>query len=142
MSSVNKVILIGNVGSDPEIRYTPSGSVVCFFSIATTEKYQDKATNERKEITEWHKIVSFNKLAEITKDFIKKGYKVYIEGSLKSNKYTNKDMVEKISFEIQAKEIKILSSKKNDDSIGSVVSNTNTPSIKQDITYLQDDIPF
>lgn len=89
MASVNKVILIGNLGRDPETRYMPSGEAVCTFSLATTETWKDKATGERKEATEWHRVVFFGRQAEIAAQYLRKGSSVYIEGSLRTRKWTD-----------------------------------------------------
>ncbi|OQY45083.1 MAG: hypothetical protein B6240_09330 [Desulfobacteraceae bacterium 4572_87] len=84
MASVNKVILVGNLGADPEVRYTPSGVAVANFSVATTETWKDKSTGEKKEQTEWHKIVAWRRLGEICGEYLRKGSQVYIEGSLQT----------------------------------------------------------
>jgi single-strand DNA-binding protein len=99
--SVNKVILVGNVGRDPEIRRLNSGEPVCNFSLATTENWRDKGTGERKERTEWHNIVIFNEnLAKVAEQYVKKGSKLYIEGQLQSRKYTDKNGQERTTTEI------------------------------------------
>ena len=99
--SVNKVILIGNLGRDPEIRFAQNGNKIANFSIATSETWRDKSTGERKEKTEWHRIVVFSEgLATITEKFIKKGSKVYIEGALQTRKWTGNDGIEKYTTEI------------------------------------------
>lgn len=108
MASVNKVILVGNLGRDPETRYMPSGEAVCNFSLATSETWKDKATGERKEATEWHRVVLFGRLAEIAAQYLRKGSAVYIEGSLRTRKYTDKDGVERYSTEIRADTMKML----------------------------------
>jgi single-strand DNA-binding protein len=91
MASVNKAILIGNLGKDPELRYTPSGAAVCNFPIATTEKWRDKQTNELKESTDWHNIVLWGKQAENAKEYLQKGSPVYIEGRIQTRSYDDKD---------------------------------------------------
>jgi len=99
--SVNKVILVGNLGRDPEIRFAQNGNKIANFSIATSETWRDKSTNERKEKTEWHRIVVFSEgLATITEKFLKKGSKVYIEGALQTHKWTGNDGIEKYTTEI------------------------------------------
>jgi single-strand DNA-binding protein len=108
MSSVNKVSLIGNLGRDPETRFSPDGGAICNFSIATTESWKDKATGEKKENTEWHRIVMYNRLAEIAGEYLKKGKSVYVEGRLKTRKWTDKDGVEKYTTEIIATEMQML----------------------------------
>ncbi len=100
--SVNKVILVGNVGRDPETRRMPSGDPIVNFSVATSDSWRDKATGERKEQTEWHNVVIFNEnLAKVAEQYIRKGSKVYIEGQLKTRKYTDKDGQEKSRTEVQ-----------------------------------------
>jgi single-strand DNA-binding protein len=99
--SVNKVILVGNVGRDPEVRRMGSGEPVCNFSLATSETWRDKATGERKERTEWHNIVIFNEnLSKVAEQYVKKGSKVYIEGSLQTRKFTDKNGAERTSTEV------------------------------------------
>ena len=100
MSALNKVQVIGNVGQDPEIRYMPSGSAVANLTLATGEKWKDKNTGEQKEETEWHKIAVFGKLAEIIGEYVKKGSKIYIEGKLKTRKWTDQQGQEKYTTEI------------------------------------------
>lgn len=101
MSSVNKVILIGNVGKDPEIRTTQGGDRIANFSIATSERWKDKGTGEQQEKTEWHKVVIFNdRIADVVEKYVKKGSKVYVEGSLQTRKWTDKDGVDRYSTEI------------------------------------------
>jgi single-strand DNA-binding protein len=110
MSSVNKVILIGRLGKDPETRYLPSGDAVTSVTIATTEKWKDKS-GEMKEETEWHQVSLFNRLAEIAAKYLTKGSLVYIEGSIKTRKYTDKAGVEKYSTGIKANTMNMLGSK-------------------------------
>jgi single-strand DNA-binding protein len=99
--SVNKVILVGNLGKDPEVRHTQDGKSIVNLSIATSENWRDKATGERKEKTEWHRVVIFNEgLAKIAEQYLKKGQTVYLEGQLQTRKYTDKDGVEKYSTEV------------------------------------------
>ncbi len=99
--SVNKVILVGNLGKDPEVRHTQDGKSIVNLSIATSENWRDKATGERKEKTEWHRVVIFNEgLAKVAEQYLKKGQTVYIEGQLQTRKWTDKDGVEKYSTEV------------------------------------------
>jgi single-strand DNA-binding protein len=101
MSSVNKVILVGNVGKDPEVRHTQDGKAIVNLSIATSETWRDKASGERKEKTEWHRVVIFNEgLARVAEAYVKKGSKLYVEGQLQTRKWTDKDGVEKYSTEV------------------------------------------
>jgi single-strand DNA-binding protein len=108
MASVNKVILMGNCGRDPEIRYLPSGQAVANVSIATTTRRKDKTSGENTEITEWHRVTFFDRLAEIAGEYLKKGNPVYIEGRLKYGKFTNKDGVEQNTCDIVAQEMQLL----------------------------------
>ena len=108
MASLNKVILIGNLGKDPETRYAPSGDAICNLTLATTETWKDKATGERKDATEWHRIVFFGKLAEIAAQYLKKGAQVYVEGRLQTRKWQDQSGQERYTTEIRADEMKML----------------------------------
>lgn len=111
MASVNKVILLGNVGRDPEVRYLPSGQAICNLSIATTTKRKDKSSGEMVEETQWHRVVLFDRLAEIANEYVKKGAPLYVEGRLKYGKYTNKDGVEMHTTDIMVTEMQLLGGK-------------------------------
>lgn len=111
MASVNKVILVGNLGRDPETRYMPSGDAITTISIATTDTWKDKTTGEKKETTEWHRVVFFGKLAEIAGQYLKKGSAVYVEGSLRTRKYTDPNGVEKYATDIRADTMQMLGGK-------------------------------
>ncbi|ARP88328.1 single-stranded DNA-binding protein [Bordetella genomosp. 9] len=109
MASVNKVILVGNLGRDPEVRYSPEGSAICNLSVATTSQWKDKNTGERREETEWHRVVMYNRLAEIAGEYLKKGRSVYIEGRLKTRKWQDKDTgADRYSTEIVADQMQML----------------------------------
>ena len=108
MASVNKVIIVGNLGRDPEMRYMPSGDAMATIAVATTDSWKDKNTGEKKEQTEWHRITFFGKLAEIAGQYLKKGSQVYVEGSLRTRKYTDKDGVEKYATDIRADTMQML----------------------------------
>jgi single-strand DNA-binding protein len=108
MASVNKVIIVGNLGRDPEIRYMPSGDAIANIAVATSFKSKDRNTGEQKEITEWHRISFFGRLAEIVGQYLKKGSSVYVEGRLQTRKYTDKDGVEKYATDIVAQEMQML----------------------------------
>ena len=112
MSSVNKVIIVGNLGDDPKINYSSSGSTITNLSVATAESYKDKQ-GEKKEKVEWHRVVMYNKLAEIAGEYLKKGSKVYLEGKLQTRKWTDKQGAEHYTTEIIANEMKMLGSKAN-----------------------------
>ena len=111
---INKVILVGNVGNAPEVRQTTEGNAIATLSLATSETWKDKQTGGKQEKTEWHRVVFFNRLAEIAAQYLRKGSKVYIEGSLRTNKYTDKNGVEKYSTEIIANEMQMLDSRGSD----------------------------
>ena len=111
MASVNKAIVIGNLGKDPEVRYMPDGGAITNISVATTDTWKDKTSGEKKEATEWHRIVFYRKLAEIAGQYLKKGSQVYIEGSLKTRKWTDKEGVEKYTTEIIADTMQMLGSR-------------------------------
>lgn len=112
MASVNKVILVGNLGQDPTVRYSPDGGAICNISVATTEKWKDKATGEKKENVEWHRVVMYNRLAEIAGEYLKKGRSVYIEGRLKTRKWQDKDTgADRYSTEIVADQMQMLGGK-------------------------------
>src|SRR5450830_50082 len=108
MASVNKVIIVGNLGRDPETRYMPNGDAVTNVAVATTESWKDKNSGEKKELTEWHRITFYRKLAEIAGQYLKKGSQVYVEGRLQTRKWTDKDGVEKYTTEIIADTMQML----------------------------------
>jgi len=140
MSGVNKVIILGNVGKDPEVRVTQAGDGVTNISVACTEKYKDKQ-GEQKEITEWVNVVFFGKLAEIAGKYIKKGSTVYVEGKLKTEKYTDKNTgVEKYSTKVIASNMQLLGGKASTDNHGAGGSPSNAGAGSSD--FSDDDIPF
>lgn len=108
---INKVILVGNLGNDPEVRYSQSGTAMTSISVATSESWKDKTSGEQQERTEWHRVKFFGKLAEIAGEYLKKGSSVYIEGKLRTDKYTDKAGVEKYSTDIIADEMQMLGGK-------------------------------
>lgn len=108
MASVNKVILVGNLGADPETRYLPNGDAVANIRLATTESWKDKASGEKKEITEWHRVVFYRKLAEIAGQYLKKGSAVYVEGRIRTRKWQDKEGQERYTTEIEANEMQML----------------------------------
>tara|TARA_B100001123_G_C14889059_1_gene859117 strand:+ start:42 stop:494 length:453 start_codon:yes stop_codon:yes gene_type:complete len=146
---INKVILIGNLGNDPDIRYTASGSAVANISLATAESWRDKATGEQQERTEWHKIVFFGRLAEIVGEYLKKGSQIYIEGRLQTRKWEDKEGKDRWTTEIVANEMQMLgrrgdSSPSFDKSeparpatatAGGVAENTDTADFDDDIPF-------
>jgi single-strand DNA-binding protein len=108
MASVNKVILVGNLGADPETKYLPSGDAVTNIRLATTDRWKDKASGEMKEATEWHRIAFFGRLAEVAGEYLKKGSQVYIEGSLRTRKWQDKDGQDRYSTDIRADVMQML----------------------------------
>ncbi|MFZ5522093.1 MAG: single-stranded DNA-binding protein [Pseudomonadota bacterium] len=118
MASVNKVILLGNLGRDPEVRYTPSGSAVCNLRIATTRNWKDKSTGDRVEETEWHSVVLYDRQAEIASEYLKKGRPVYIEGRLKTRKWQDKDGNDRYTTEIVADSMQLLGGREGGDGGG------------------------
>lgn len=108
MASVNKVILVGNLGADPEVRYMPSGDAVANIRLATTDRYKDKQSGEFKELTEWHRVSFFGRLAEIVNEYLKKGSSVYIEGRIRTRKYQAQDGTDRYSTEIVADQMQML----------------------------------
>ncbi len=118
MASVNKVILVGNLGRDPEVRYAPSGSAICNVTIATSRNWKDKTSGERQEETEWHRVVFYDRLAEIAGEYLKKGRPVYVEGRLKTRKWTDKDGVEKYTTEVIAQEMQLLGGREGGGGMG------------------------
>lgn len=111
MASVNRVTIIGNLGKDPELRYAPSGDAICNITVATTESWKDKATGEKREQTEWHRIAFFGKLAEIAGQYLRKGASVYVEGKLQTRKWQDKNGQDRYTTEIRADEMKMLGGK-------------------------------
>ena len=108
MASINKVILIGNLGRDPEVRYTPSGAAVCNVSVATTRNWKDKSSGDKVEETEWHRVVFYDRLAEIAGEYLKKGRAVYVEGRLKTRKWQDKDGKDNYTTEVIADQMQLL----------------------------------
>jgi single-strand DNA-binding protein len=115
MASVNKVILVGNLGADPEVRYLPSGDAVANIRLATTDRYKDKASGEMKEMTEWHRVSFFGRLAEIVNEYLKKGSSVFIEGRIRTRKWQAQDGTDRYSTEIVADQMQMLGGRRTDD---------------------------
>ncbi|MFP5074812.1 single-stranded DNA-binding protein [Neisseria sp. WLZKY-1] len=111
--SLNKVILIGRLGRDPEVRYMPNGEPVCNFSMATSETWNDRQSGQRQERTEWHNITMYRRLAEIAGQYLKKGSQIYIEGRIQSRKYQDRDGIERTAYDIVANEMKMLDSRQS-----------------------------
>ncbi len=159
MASINKVIIVGNLGRDPETRSSPNNEQVTRVSIATTNVRKDRQTGERIENTEWHRVIFFGKLAEIAGQYLKKGSQVYVEGRLKTSKYTDRDGIERYSTDIIAEQMQMLGSRQgNGDPVGGYDSGFQQQSPRQNLGKTQsqpqdsdgmspgfpmdDDIPF
>ena len=115
MASLNKVHLIGNLGQDPDVRYAPSGDAVVNLNLATTSKWKDKSSGQMKEETEWHRVSIFGKAAEVAGQYLRKGSAVYVEGKIKSKKYTDKQGIERTAFEITCENFQMLGGKTSAD---------------------------
>jgi single-strand DNA-binding protein len=146
---VNKVIVVGNLGQDPDTRYMPSGDAVTNISIATSESWKDKQSGEQKERTEWHKVAMFGRLAEIAAEYLRKGSQVYIEGKLRTRKWQDKDGKDRWTTEIIADEMQMLGSRSgsgapasNDTSRSNDPAGSNSPPPAGSDAPLDDDIPF
>jgi len=135
MASVNKVIVLGNLGKDPELRHLPNGDAVCNFSLATTESWKDKDGNKQDK-TEWHNVVIFRKLAEIAGEYLKKGRPVYIEGRLQTRKWQDKDGKDRYTTEIVADQMQMLGGRDE----AKEVAKTSAP--KTNFDDMESDIPF
>ena len=147
MASVNKVILVGNCGRDPEIRYLPSGGAVANVSIATTSRRKDRTSGEFVEETQWHRVTFFERLAEIVGEYVKKGTPIYIEGRLTYRKYTDKDGIEKNATDIVASEMQLLGGRQGmgapDDEGGGSAPRQQAPAkASSGFEDMDDDIPF
>jgi single-strand DNA-binding protein len=137
---INKVILVGNVGSDPEVRHLDGGNAVCSFSVATSETWKDKNTGEKQERTEWHRVVIFRQLAEIAGKYLRKGSQVYLEGKLQTRKW-DKDGVTHYTTEVIANEMQMLGGKR-DDAPAAVSRPAAKPAPIEQAAGFEDDIPF
>jgi single-strand DNA-binding protein len=154
MASVNKVILVGNLGRDPETRYNPEGGAITNISIATTEQWKDKASGEKQERTEWHRVVFFNRLAEIAGEYLKKGSQVYVEGALRTRKWQDKEGKDRYTTEIVAERMQMLGSRsgmgdagardRGDEDKAPVTAGEGKPAKKPAGKFddMEDDIPF
>lgn len=149
MASINKVILIGNLGRDPEVRYTSSGTAVCNLSIATTRSWKDKQSGEKQEETEWHRIVLYDRLAEIAGEYLQKGRSAYIEGRLKTRKWQDKDGRDTYTTEIVGESLQLLGGKEEAEKPNRQQQEKRGASPKQEpkkagsgFDDMDDDIPF
>ncbi len=153
MASVNKVIIVGNLGKDPEVRYMPNGEAVANITVATTDSWKDKTTGEKREATEWHRVVFYRKLAEIAGQYLKKGSQVYIEGALKTRKWQDKEGHERYTTEINADTMQMLGRREGSGSPdyeqrstgGARPTSTEKPAqqpASSTMNDFEDDIPF
>ena len=153
MASVNKVILVGNLGADPETRFLPSGEAVANLRVATTETWKDKQSGERKEATEWHRVSFFGRIAEICGQYLKKGSQVYIEGRIQTRKWQDKDGQERYTTEIRGEEMKMLGGRQGQGEPSSYGGGDSAPAPsyggarpsaakKPSFDDMDDDIPF
>ena len=141
MASVNKTIILGNVARDPEVRYTPNGSAVCSVSVATNRSWKNKESGERQEETEWHRVVFYDRLAEIAGQYLKKGKPVYIEGRLKTRKWQDKEGVDKYTTEVIAEQMQLLGGRDEEQAPRSEPA-PKASKPKTDFDDMDDDIPF
>src|SRR5689334_21952153 len=141
MKSVNKVILIGRLGRDPELKYTGTGTPFCRFSMATDDSWTDKASGERQERTEWHNVVVWNKLAEVCNEYLRKGRLVYIEGSLQTREWDDQDGNKRKTTEVVARDMVLLGSPQGSDA-GGQQRRTATAGAPDASPITDDDIPF
>jgi len=148
---LNKVMLIGNLGSDPEIRHTNSGMAVATFSLATAESWKDRETGESKDRTEWHRIVFFGRVAEIVEQYLKKGSQIYVEGRLQTRKWQDRDGNDRYTTEIVGSDMQMLGSRRNDfTETDGLKGDSDAPSKPERTTaedvgsdkFIEDDIPF
>jgi single-strand DNA-binding protein len=151
---VNKVILVGNLGQDPDVKYMPNGDAVVNITLATSDTWKDKATGENREKTEWHRIVMFRRLGEIAGEYLRKGSKVYIEGKLQTRKWQGQDGADRYTTEVVANEMQMLDSKGGQDSSGGSANYAPKPAVAKPTPVAQpaaaapvdssfdDDIPF
>lgn len=138
---LNKVTLIGNLGADPEVRYMPTGGAVTNISIATTFRWKDKQSGERKDNTEWHRVVFYNRLAEVVGEYLHKGSQVYVEGRLQTRKWQDKDGIERYTTEIIAAEMQMLGSKSEASEPSNTTTSQPSKTTTNDDAY-DADIPF
>ncbi len=143
---INKVILVGNLGNDPDVRYTASGAAVSNISLATSESWKDRESGEQQEKTEWHRVVFFGKLAEIVAEYLKKGSQVYVEGRLQTRKWQDKDGNDRYTTEIVANEMQMLGSRASSGSYekapNAAPAEVTPKAAKVEENFVDDDIPF
>jgi single-strand DNA-binding protein len=139
---VNKVILVGNLGADPEVKYMPNGNAVANVTLATSESWKDKQSGEQKDKTEWHRVVFFRRLAEIAGEYLKKGSQVYIEGKLQTRKWQDKNGNDRYTTEIIANEMQMLGGRGGGSADFGASSSAAAPAAAATVNEFDDDIPF
>lgn len=149
MASVNKVIIVGNIGKDPETRYAPNGDAICNITVATTDSWKDKPTGEKKKQTEWHRVSFYGRLAEIAGQYLRKGSAVYVEGSLRTRKWQDKEGQDRYTTEIRADSMQMLGGKQDGgetpkENTGRSARQEAAPKSKEESGFggMDDDIPF
>ena len=140
MAGINKVIIVGNLGNDPEIRTMPNGEAVANISVATSESWTDKNTGERREVTEWHRIVLYRRLAEIAGQYLRKGSQVYVEGRLKTRKWQDNNGQDRYTTEIQGDNLQMLGARNQD--MGGFAPAQSAPQDEPPMDAFDDNIPF
>ena len=139
---VNKVILVGNLGADPEVKYMPNGNAVANVTLATSESWKDKQSGEQKDKTEWHRVVFFRRLAEIAGEYLKKGSQIYIEGKLQTRKWQDKNGNDRYTTEIIANEMQMLGGRGGGSADFGAASSAAAPAAAAAVDEFDDDIPF
>lgn len=142
MASLNKVILIGHLGQDPEVRHTTNGDPVCNLNVATSESWKDKATGEKRESTEWHRVVMFGKSAEVAEKYLRKGSQIYIEGKIVSRKYKDKDGIDRVSFNIQSESFQMFNKPQSNTQSNNDAPKPQTKQVAKILDDYNDPIPF
>lgn len=142
MASLNKAQLIGHLGADPETRYTTGGDAVCTIRLATTESWRDKSSGEQREATEWHRVVFYRRMAEVAGQYLRKGSQVYIEGKIVTNKWTDKDGIERYTTQINGTEMKMLGKRHGGSDQSSSAGTDHGAVAPQASNMPDDDIPF
>lgn len=144
MASVNRVTLIGNLGKEPEVRHTPNGNAICNITIATSRNWKDKTSGEKVEETEWHRVVFYDRLAEVAGEYLKKGRPVYIEGRLKTRKYQNKEGQDVYTTEVIAENMQLLGRRDDGEELTRRAEPTSAPKPASDGGFndMDDDVPF
>ena len=142
MAGINKVILVGNLGNDPDVRTMPNGDTVAKISVATSESWNDKNTGERREVTEWHRIVFYRRQAEVAGEYLRKGSKVYVEGRLKTRKWQDQNGQDRYTTEIQGDVLQMLDGRQSGDNQDKPSTSSKSKQQAESASDFNDDIPF